>query len=208
MHNLQLGISYCAHYLLPRILHHPMTPARRKRIFEAHDGICAYCEEPIDGPFEIDTCCRWRSAGRMTTAAIRCRCTSNATASRHLAAGADGRVGGDANRIAKIRCIRMSRGVGSPKLRRLLTHPRLVRSPDGSIYFRDGSERKIRLLNLPHMPATLPLPAIGCHVVPVMFLWHARLMPDEHDIPISRGDLTFTAHMALCKAEHFFSETA
>ena len=28
--------------------------ARRRRVFEAHDGICGYCEEPIDGPFEID----------------------------------------------------------------------------------------------------------------------------------------------------------
>ena len=29
-------------------------------------------------------------------------------------------------------------------------------------------------------------------------------MPDDHDIPISRGDLTFTAHMALRKAEHLW----
>ena len=181
-----------------------MTPARRKRIFEAHDGICAYCEEPIDGPFEIDYLLPLALGGADddggNTVPMHVECHRLKTFGRRRRR----RVGGDANRIAKIRCIRMSRGVGSPKLRRLLTHPRLVRSPDGSIYFRDGSERKIRLLNLPHMPATLPLPAIGCHFVPVMFLWHARLMPDEHDIPISRGDLTFTAHMALCKAEHFF----
>ena len=32
----------------------PVSPARRKWIFSAHDGICRYCEEPIEGHFEID----------------------------------------------------------------------------------------------------------------------------------------------------------
>ena len=29
-------------------------------------------------------------------------------------------------------------------------------------------------------------------------------MPNDHDIPISRDDLTFTVHMALRKAEHLW----
>ena len=48
------------------------------------------------------------------------------------------REGGDVHRIAKIRRIRMSRDDGSLKPRRSLTHPHLVRSPDGSVYLRDG----------------------------------------------------------------------
>ena len=31
-----------------------MTAAHRKRILKAHGKICGYCEEPIDGPFEVD----------------------------------------------------------------------------------------------------------------------------------------------------------
>ena len=37
-----------------------------------------------------------------------------------------------------------------------------------------------------------------------MFLWHGRLMPQDHDIPVAWGDLAFTVHMALRKAEHLW----
>ena len=60
-----------------------------------------------------------------------------------------------------------------------------------------------RLLNLPHMPATLQPPPM-CQLVPSMFLWHVQPMPEDHNIPISHDDLTFTVHMALRKAEHLW----
>ena len=59
-----------------------------------------------------------------------------------------------------------------------------------------------RLLNLSHMPATLPVPPDVCQFVPALFFLYRRPMPQDHDIPISRDDLTFTVHMALRKAEH------
>ena len=61
-----------------------------------------------------------------------------------------------------------------------------------------------RLLNLPHMPATLPLSATMCQFVLLMSFRYRRSMPNDHDIPISRDDLTFTVHMALRKAEHLW----
>ena len=51
------------------------------------------------------------------------------------------------------------------------------------------------------MPATLPVPPDVCQFVPALFFLYRRPMPDDHNIPISRGDLTFTVHMALRKAE-------
>ena len=139
---MQVELSYCENHLLPRILHHPMTPARRKRNFEVHDGICGYCEKPIDGPFEVDHLLPLALGGADddggNTVPMHVECHRLKTFGRRRRRW----VGGDANRIAKIRCIRMSRGDGSPKLRRLLTHPRLVRSPDDSVYFRDRSERR------------------------------------------------------------------
>ena len=141
MHNPQLALSYCAHYLLPRILHHPLTPARRKRNFDAQDGICGYCEKPIDGSFEVDHPLPLALGGADddggNTVPMHVECHRLKTFGRRRR-----REGGDANRMAKIRRIRMSRGDGSPKLRRSLTHPRLVRSSDGSVYLRNGSERR------------------------------------------------------------------
>lgn len=61
-----------------------------------------------------------------------------------------------------------------------------------------------RSLNLPHKPGTLPLPAAVCHYVPVMSFRCHRPVPKDPDIPISRDHLTFTVHMALCKAEHLW----
>ena len=37
-----------------------------------------------------------------------------------------------------------------------------------------------------------------------MFLWHGRSMPQDQDIPVAWGDLAFTVHMALRKAEHLW----
>lgn len=54
------------------------------------------------------------------------------------------RGGGDSRRIAKMRRIRMLRNDGPPRLRRSLTYPYLVRSPDGSVNLRDGTEWKMR----------------------------------------------------------------
>ena len=120
-----------------------MTPAHRKRIFEAHGKICGYCEEPVDGPFEIDQLLPLTlggaddDAGNTVPMHVECHRLKTFDCKRR-------REGGDAHRISKVRRIRMSRGDDSPRPRRSLTHPSLVRSPDGSVYLRDGTERKMR----------------------------------------------------------------
>ena len=120
-----------------------MTPAHCKRIHDARDGICGYCEEPIDGPFEIDHLLPLALGGvdddGGNTVPMHAECHRLKTFGRKRR-----RAGGDVHRIAKVRRIRMSRGDGPPRPRRSLTHPRLVRSPDGSVYLRDGTERKMR----------------------------------------------------------------
>ena len=120
-----------------------MTSARRKRIFEAHDGICAYCGEPIDGPYDIDHLLSLALGGAEddggNTVPMHVECRRLKTFGRKRR-----REGGDVHRIAKIRRVRMSRGDVSSRRRRSLTHPHLVRSPDGSVYLRDGTERKMR----------------------------------------------------------------
>ena len=120
-----------------------MTPAHRKRILVAHDGVCGYCEEPIDGPFEIDHLLPLSLGGAVddggNTAPMHLECHRLKTFGRKRP-----REGGDIHRIAKMRRIRVSRGDGSPRPRRSLTHLHLVRSPDGSVYLRDGTERKMR----------------------------------------------------------------
>ena len=120
-----------------------MTPARRKRIFDAHDGICGYCEEPIDGAYEIDHLLPLALGGSDddggNTVPMHVECHRIKTFGRKRS-----REGGDSRRIAKIRRVRMSRDDDSPRPRRSLTHPYLVRSPDGSVYLRDGTERKMR----------------------------------------------------------------
>ena len=121
----------------------PMTPARRKRIFEARDGICGYCEEPIDGTYEIDHLLPLALGGADddggNTVPMHVECHRLKTFGRKRR-----REAGDVHRIAKIRRVRVSRGDDSPRPRRLLTDPHLVRSPDGSVYLRDGTERKMR----------------------------------------------------------------
>jgi len=108
----------------------PMTPARRKRIFEACDGICGYCEEPIDGPYEIDHLLPLALGGADddggNTVPMHVECHRIKTFGRKRR-----REGGDIHRIAKARRARKSRGDGSLKPRRSLADSRLVRHPDG-----------------------------------------------------------------------------
>ena len=54
------------------------------------------------------------------------------------------REGGDVHRAAKTRRTRLSRGEVPPRSRQSLTHSHLAKSPDGSFYLRDGTERKMR----------------------------------------------------------------
>ena len=120
-----------------------MTPARRRRIFEAHDGIDRYCEVPIGGPYETDHLLPLARGGADddggNTVPMHVECHRLKTFGRKRR-----REGGDARRIAKVRRARVSRSDDSPRPRRSLTRPRLVRSPDGSVYLRDGTERKMR----------------------------------------------------------------
>ena len=120
-----------------------MTSARRQRILEAHEGLCGYCQEPIDGADEIDHALPLALGGADddggNTYPMHVDCHRIKTFGRRRS-----REGGDVRRIAKVRRIRMSRADRRPRPRRSLTHPHLVRSPDGSVYLRDGSERKMR----------------------------------------------------------------
>ena len=121
----------------------PMTPARRRRIFETHDGLCGYCRKPIEGAYEIDHLVPLALGGADddggNTVPMHPDCHRIKTFGRRRH-----REGGDARRIAKMRRIRVSRSDGPQRPRRSLTHPDLVRSPDGSVYVRDGTERKMR----------------------------------------------------------------
>ncbi|MXX22442.1 MAG: HNH endonuclease [Rhodospirillales bacterium] len=120
-----------------------MTPAHRKRIFEAHDGICGYCEKPIDGPFEVDHLLPLALSGADddggNTVPMHVECHQLKTFGRKRR-----REGCDVHRIPTTRRTRMSRVDGPPWSCRSLTHPHLVRSPDGSVYLRDGTEQKMR----------------------------------------------------------------
>ena len=89
----------------------PVSPARRKRIFKARDGICGYCGEAIGGHYETGHLPPLaRGGARTTTAATPCRCTSSATGSRPSAASAGGK--GDVHRIAKVRRVRIPQSDG------------------------------------------------------------------------------------------------
>ena len=107
----------------------PMTPARRRRIFEAHDRICGYYRKLIEGAYESDQVVplALRGAGDDggNTVPMHVDCHRVKTIGRphHWE-------GGDARRIAKTRRVRMSRSDSPPRLRRSLTPPHLVRSPD------------------------------------------------------------------------------
>ena len=121
----------------------PMTPARRKRIFEAHDGICGYCQKPIDDAYEIDHLVPLALGGADddgdNTVPMHPECHRTKIPGRRR-----GKEGGDSRRITKMPGLRPPRSAGPPRPPRSMSHPHLVRSPDGSVYVRDGTERKMR----------------------------------------------------------------
>ena len=115
----------------------PMTQARRRRILEAHDGICGYCEKPIEGAYEIDHVLPLARGGADddggNTVPMHPDCHRI-----KIPGPRRGQEGGAARRTAK------TRSDGPPRPRQSMSHPHLVRSPDGSVYVRDGTERKMR----------------------------------------------------------------
>ena len=121
----------------------PMTPARRRLIFEAHDGICGYCRKPIDGAYEIDHLVPLALGGEDddgdNTVPMHPACLRIKIPGRRR-----GQEGGDARRLAKKQRLVNSRNDSAARSPRSLSHPHLVRSPDGSVYVRDGTERKMR----------------------------------------------------------------
>ena len=121
----------------------PMTPARRRRILEAHDGICGYCKRPIDGDYVIDHVVPLAHGGADddggNAVPMHPACHEIKIPGRRR-----GQDEGDSRRTAKMRRLRNSRSGDPPRPPRSLSHPHLVRSPDGSIYVRDGTERKMR----------------------------------------------------------------
>ena len=115
-----------------------MTPARRRRIFEARDGICIFCEKPIEGPYEIDHLLPLALGGADddggNTVPMHPECHRIKTFGRPRH-----RDGGDAKRIAKIRRMRRKRGRGQSGPRGI-DDARLVGPPTGPAGPRDGTE--------------------------------------------------------------------
>ena len=113
-----------------------MTPARRRRIFEARGGICAFCDKPIEGPYEIDHLLPLALGGADddggNTVPMHPECHRIKTFGRPRH-----RDGGDAKRIAKIRRMRRKRGRGQAGPRGA---PADTRRPNGSVGPRDGTE--------------------------------------------------------------------
>ena len=113
-----------------------MTPARRRRIFEARGGVCAFCDKPIEGPYEIDHLLPLALGGADddggNTVPMHPECHRIKTFGRPRH-----RDGGDAKRIAKIRRMRRKRGRGQAGPCR---SPADARRPNGSAGPRDGTE--------------------------------------------------------------------
>ena len=113
-----------------------MTPARRMRIFEAHDGVCGYCHEIIEGCYEVDHAIPLALAERMTM-------RKHLSAARRVSPDQDVRPRPRARRHHRDRedetdsCEAFGQGCEAEPA---LTHPFLVRSPDGTVYLRDGTE--------------------------------------------------------------------
>ena len=120
-----------------------MTPARRRRIFEARGGVCAFCEKLIEGPYEIDHLLPLvlggadDDGGNTVPMHPECHRIKTFGRPRH-------RDGGDAKRIAKIRRMRRKRGRSQAGPRGSLADARPVRRPDGPADPRDGTERDAR----------------------------------------------------------------
>ena len=117
-----------------------MTPARRRRIFEARGGICAFCDKPIEGPYDIDHLLPLALGGADddggNTVPMHPECHRIKTFGRPRH-----RDGGDAKRIAKIRRMRRKRGrgqAGAP------ADARPVRRPTVSADPGDGTGRDAR----------------------------------------------------------------
>ena len=118
-----------------------MTPARRTRIFEVHNGVCGYCHEIIEGCYEVDHAIPLALGGADddggNTFPLHVECHRIKTLGL-------GRVRGDITEIAKTKRIRAKRLGKAARPSRPLTHPFLVRSPDGTVYRRDGTEGRMR----------------------------------------------------------------
>lgn len=117
-----------------------MTPARRERIFSAHDGVCAICHEPISGRYEIDHAVPLGLGGADGDDNLR---PVHPECHRAKTCGAL-RTRGDAREIAKAKRIERRRNGVRKIPSRPLTHPRLVRSLDGTVSLRDGTEARMR----------------------------------------------------------------
>lgn len=117
-----------------------MTPARRARIFEAHDGVCGICDLPIEGRYEIDHRVALGLGGSDDDSNLR---PTHPECHRAKTRGTL-RTRGDLREIAKAKRIRARRLRGRKIPSRPLTDPRLVRTVDGAVGLRDGSEARMR----------------------------------------------------------------
>lgn len=115
-----------------------MSAERRARIIAEYGGMCGICGRTIEGEYEIDHTIPLGLGGtddddNLQPVHLAC----------HRAKTYGGRLTrGDVREIAKAKRIaRRNQGVRSS---RSLTHRALVRSVDGTVSVRDGSEARMR----------------------------------------------------------------
>lgn len=122
-----------------------MSPARRLRIFDKHDGICGYCHEKIMGDegFEIEHATPLALGGKdddgPNSYPIHKPCHHAKTFGRTR----DQKRFSDISEIAKTKRLRAKR-LGTKKPKRGFAKGKLVKKIDGSVVRRDGTEGQMK----------------------------------------------------------------
>lgn len=117
-----------------------MTPARRARIFASHGGVCGICDRPIEGAYEIDHVVALGLGGSDEDGNLR---PVHPECHRAKTYG-NLRTRGDAREIAKAKRLEAKRQGVQRIPSRPITHPHLVRTFNGTVSLRDGSEARMR----------------------------------------------------------------
>ncbi len=112
-----------------------MSPARRRRIFSAHDGVCGYCHELIEdgAAFEIDHAVPLALGGTDDDGPNAYPIHGDCHRLKTFGRKGGSRLPSDISAIAKAKRLRAKRlGLARPK-RSCLTDPRWVRKVDGTV---------------------------------------------------------------------------